>query len=157
MLALAQALLAFGTAVAAHAVVARITPASNRVVTFIIAGSVCGVALLTCSLAAESPLDDIVSSVILYALLCELYIFCFTFVTTSVSANILLLLRQGPESEDRLKNSYSGHQMALLRLERLCQSRLLQQQSPGTWVLTENGRSMANLFLALRRLFRHSE
>ena len=46
--------------------------------------------------------------ILLYAFLCELYIFCFTLVISSVSVTMLIMLRRGPISSSSLTSAKSS-------------------------------------------------
>ena len=87
---LAYSVLMLAIAVALHAVISRLWPKGNRVIQFLACGA-CAGALLVVTLYTASELGRLASTASLatYAFLCELYIFVFTLVTSSVSVSLL--------------------------------------------------------------------
>ena len=85
----------FLLAVLAHSTSSRLAPARNRVASFVLIGSLAGAALIALLRWETTPPDQLVAMVFTYMLLCELYLFCFTMVLGSISANLLMLERVG--------------------------------------------------------------
>ena len=83
----------FFAACLVHAVFCRCSLPGNSVVKFLGAGSLTGLGLINHEFHLYGHGTRAVSSVILYAFICELYLFLFTFVGTSVSASLLFKLR----------------------------------------------------------------
>lgn len=127
----------------------------NAVVRFAAIG--CGVGfILSAGLwPAYGVSMEIAAAILLFAFFCELYIFLFTLVLSSVSVNIMLRLRRGSISEPMLDEIYSGKAMIALRIDRLLQSGLLREVD-SLIEATERGRRLASLFNRFRRLFGHS-
>ena len=86
MMGLAVVWAFFGAAYLAHALVCRLRFGGNSVVKFVIVGSAARLALLGSKLRAGLPLAELWPEMLLYAFVCEVYIFLFTFTGTSVSA-----------------------------------------------------------------------
>jgi hypothetical protein len=151
--ALSYAVTSFFLVVIIHMICARVFSSVNRVKSFVAAAALIGCGLAVVALCRTS-LDIAISSLVLYAFLCELYLFAFTLALGSISANLLVRLRRGSLPLRRLNEHYSGELMTTIRLERLCQSGLLEGDSDG-WILTPRGRRLAKVFAKLRRFFRH--
>lgn len=94
--------------------------------------------------------------ILLYLFLCELYLFCVTFVYSSVSANLLLKLRQAAMSVDEIAQFYDNAQMASMRVERLCQVGWAVERDGTLWA-TPNGTKIAIIFQHIRNFFYHTE
>src|SRR6266852_9130409 len=86
---------------------------------FLLIGVPLGVALVAVSLACFGPTIPALAAILLYALLCELYIFLFTLVLSSVSATMLIMLREGPVDAARISSACDPREMVNLRLERM--------------------------------------
>ena len=95
-MAIVLALVTFVLAVLLHGLVMRVPLRLDSVRRFLLIGGPLGVVLVAVSLARFGPTLPGISAILLFALLCELYIFLFTLVLSSVSATILIMLRQGP-------------------------------------------------------------
>ena len=85
----------------------------------------------------------------LYAWLCEFYIFLFSFVRSSLSAEILIRLRA-----NSLPPAHQRPELTQLRLGNLERNGFLQLR-PGHLILTAKGRICVSLYRALRAFFRH--
>ena len=92
---------------------------------------------------------------LIFVLGCELYIFLFTLAMSSVSANILLRLRQGDLTDRELNAIYDSASMLDLRLSRLLQAQFVTQIDQ-QFEATARGRRLVGFFDLLRRLFRLS-
>lgn len=155
MAALSSAGVSFLIAVIVHLLCAYTLPSVNRVKSFLIVGILVGLVLGTLAFQRWSP-DISICALASYALLCELYLFAFTLALGSISANLLLRIRERPLPVVSLNQDYSGELMTALRLERLCASGLLQPGADG-WVLTNRGRQITECFSSLREFFRHDQ
>ncbi len=131
-----------------HALAVRMRPTGNRVHLFLVLGSLTGVALIW-QLAANTSLvlPAQVAAVLLYAFGCELYVFLFTFVTSSVS--VALLVSPGPG-----KPASAPAEMVRRRLAAMHTAGLLQMAA-GRCVLTPRARGLVRVYRGLRGFFRH--
>lgn len=139
----------FAFAVGLHAATARLKPAGNRVLQFLLAGGACGAALvlhLTRMKGITSP--EWLAGVAVYAFVCELYVFLFTFVTSSVS--VALLVGQG----DAGGPSLSPAEMVGQRLHTMSAAGLLDYHD-GRFQLNRRSSIMVAVYRGLRRFFRH--
>ena len=103
MIVALAALTTFVASVIVHLCTTRVWPRQNHVFSFLISGFVAGVILLLILLKTRSRLEALEAAVI-YAFACELYIFLFTFVVTSISVAILVWLKEdGRLPESRTK------------------------------------------------------
>jgi hypothetical protein len=149
------ALVYYGGAVAGHAVACRLTR-GNPITKFLMAGGAGGLALSCHLLLAAGPSLGLVAGLAAYAFACELYLFLFTMVGSSVSARLLLLLRQRNLSDDEIRDLYEPRGMVERRMERLVVAGLLRRDGTRCDV-TARGRRLACLFLAVKQFFRHPQ
>jgi hypothetical protein len=111
--------------------------------------------LLGLSLSVRAqPWVQILSSLLVYALICELYLFLFTLTISSVSANLLLALRRKALTEEELEEQYDSRKMVAQRLARLEAVGLLGR-SGDTLRPTPSGLRATARWAAFRRFFRH--
>jgi len=121
---------------------------------FLLVAAPLGVALMALSLARFGPTIPGIAAILLYALLCELYIFLFTLVLSSVSATLLITLRRGPLQASGIASVYEPREMVQLRLDRLLTHGLVERASD-RFSLTVKGERLHRVFLCLRRFFDH--
>jgi hypothetical protein len=142
---LAYSALMLVIAVALHAVVSRLWPKGNRVIQFLACGTCTG-ALLIAKLNAAPELGRLASTASLatYAFLCELYIFVFTLVTSSVSVSLLF----GGSAELLAPTA----DMVVKRVERMVGAGLVAREGESLR-LTHNGRRLVQVLAAARRVF----
>lgn len=141
-------------AVLLHGLVLRAPLRLDSVRRFLLVGVPLGVALVTVSLARFGPTIAGFAAILLYALLCELYIFCFTLVLSSVSATILIMLREGPVNGTRISSALDPREMVNLRLERMIKNSFIERRV-GRLLVTEKGMKLQRAFAVLRRFFGH--
>lgn len=141
-------------AVVLHSWVARARPAGNRVRQYLIVGAAAGLTLV-CHVA-ENPdlgLTARVALILAYAFGCELYIFLFTFVTSSVSVALLVARTAGPAPA--ASQSLPPADMVLRRLEAMHAAGLLQK-SADCYLLTAHSNRLVRLYRGLRAFFHPS-
>ncbi|TKS58084.1 MAG: hypothetical protein EWM73_03641 [Nitrospira sp.] len=153
-MAIVLALAAFVLAVLLHGLAMRAPLQLDSVRRFMLIGVPLGVALVTVSLARFGPTLPGIAAILLYALLCELYIFLFTLVLSSVSATMLIMLRRGPVQASALASVYDPQEMVQLRLDRLLRNGFVARAS-GRFSVTEKGERLHRIFTGLRRFFGH--
>jgi hypothetical protein len=139
-------------AILLHAAACRLTLAFGSVVRFLMVGSLCGLAAIVVMVTEYGLTADVVGATLAFA--AELYLFLFTMMLASVSANILALLSRGPASATDINDIYGDRAMAALRIERLLATALAQERD-GVISLTPRGHVIARLFAALRTAFSH--
>ena len=110
---------------------------------------------MAAQLATRSFDDAAVATLLLYALGCELYIFLFSMVSTSVSVSILLTLGANSITEQELQRVYSGRDMVARRLERLVTGGFLAPTPDGGYRITARGHRFIARFGYLRAFFGH--
>src|SRR5437588_6035442 len=104
--------LAVTGSVLVHALLTRAAPKQNTVILAVIGGLVTGLPLIIWAWWMFGPLStDFLSAVLIYAAICELYLFLFTLALSSVSANVLVRLIAGPQDRDELHSSYDSRIM----------------------------------------------
>lgn len=146
------ALPAFAAAVGLHALAVRLPLRMDSVTRFAIVGGLVAVLLGLHVLCAGPSLAG-VAALAVYAFACELYLFLFASIGTSVSARILLTLRDAPRTAAELERLYASAGMVEARFEKLRAVGLL---APAGSCLTPRGRCLARLFLVLKQFFRHA-
>jgi phosphate/sulfate permease len=149
------ALLAFGITVILHAVVCRLPIGLSVVLKLVMVGGAVGFGLAAVLALLFGLSISTLAGVVTYALACELYIFFFTLILSSVSAIWLRRLYRGSIESDALAEAYSPAWMVDTRLERLAENGFLDRTSDG-YRLTEKGLSLMRTFERLRRIFNHA-
>ena len=153
-MAIVLALAAFVLAVLLHGLAMRVSVRLDSVRRFLLVGIPLGVALVVVSLARFGPTIPGAAAILFYALMCELYIFLFTLVLSSVSATMLIMLRQGPVQVSALASVYEPREMVNLRLDRLLKNGMVERAA-GRLSLTGKGELLHRVFSSLRRFFGH--
>lgn len=148
------ALAAFILAVLLHGLVMRAPMKMDSVRRFLMVGAPLGLALVVFALTLLGFSVSGFAAILLYALLCELYMFCFTLVISSVSVTMLILLRQGPIESAGLASTYDPHEMVQLRVGRLIDTGLVERNG-GRLAVTVKGAKLHRTFNTLRRFFGH--
>ena len=145
----------FVVAVLAHTIWSRLAPGHSRLGSFLLIGAMAGFALAALLSSSATPLATLIAMLLTYMMLCELYVFCFTMVLGSVSANLLLRLRRRDLPLSNLHAEYSGAGMTALRVQRLVDAQLLASSDGHGWALTARGTRLARALSCLRHYFRH--
>jgi len=148
------AVLYFAAAVALHAIWSRLSPRPSVVVKFVVVGGVTGLVLHGHLLAVSGLTIGTLAGLLVFALVSELYIFCFTLIISSVSAIWLRRLHRGSIETAALAEAYSPTWMVDTRLDRLVENGFLARDGDG-YRLTEKGRSLIGTFGRLRAIFKH--
>jgi hypothetical protein len=149
-----SAAVAFALAIAAHAAVSRLRVPLNMVTRFVAPGAPIGIALLAVLLRSGNTGIEVIAGLLCYALTCEVYIFVFTMVSSSVTVSLLLRLRRGPAEWSQLDADYSDAIMVDGRMAKLEANGLITSSQAGVEV-TPRGEALVSSFDRLRRFFRH--
>ena len=144
----------FGLAVLLHGIAMRAPLRVDSVRRFLLVGVPLGGTLLLYPLVTLGFTTYALAPILLYAFLCELYIFCFTLVISSVSVTMLIMLRRGPITTSALTSTYDPRGMVRLRLERLIKQGFITRKGDRV-ALTAAGLRLHRTFVALQRFFRH--
>lgn len=155
-MAILSALAAFVLAVLLHGLIMRTPMQVDSVRRFLMVGVPLGLALVAYALVRFGPGPHAFAAILLYALLCELYLFCFTLVLSSVSATMLIMLRDGPITTLALASVYDPNKMVQLRLDRLLHNGFLER-TKGRLAVTAQGMKYHKVFTALRVFFGHGQ
>lgn len=150
---LGWALGAFIFSVFAQCMILRLTKLRNGMLAFVIAAFPLGLALIAV-LSGAYPADPAWAGVLLYAFLCELWMFVFSLTFSSVSASLLLHLHMRPMRRDKIDQLYDNRAMIQRRISWLGLIHAAVEKD-GRLVPTEKGRKLAGLFDALRGFFGH--
>lgn len=155
MIWLAGTLLLFVAALLGHALLSRMQMPPNIVLRFLLAGSVVGVGLvwwLYDKYGIAAP--QMWGGLLLYAFCCELYVFLFTLVISSISANLLINLFLRDMTDADIADLYDSRHMVAARLDRLVSVGLLDESSEGL-KLTKKGVQTVRIANRMKRFFRH--
>jgi hypothetical protein len=136
---------AFVTAVFIHAIVVRLVRRGTAVALFVVTGALVGAIWLAIVAARETRALPLIAAVLLFAFLCELYIFTFTLVANSVAVSLLLTVRAGCVSAAALEQMYRPEAMVQRRLDQLERAALLRR-SGGSLTLTAAGLRLISTF-----------
>jgi hypothetical protein len=143
----APSLLALLIAIAGHAGLRRIAPGLGSVSAFLLAGCVVGAALAAALFERWGLRMETWAALAAYAFACELYIFLFTLVGSSVSVAFLYRLRSGaPPAAD-------GRAMVTRRLQRMVTSGILEKTDTG-YRHTTRGARLLRAYRYFRAFFR---
>jgi hypothetical protein len=147
---------AFVVAILGHAGLSRWTRLRlNMVGRFVVVGAPVGLGLLLILVWQGRLGIELLAGLLAYALICELYIFVFTMISSSVSVSLLLKLRQGRADRRQLDTEYSDAAMVDGRLTKL-QANGLIAAVPDGYAVTPRGDGLVASFERLQRFFRHT-
>lgn len=141
----------FVAAVASHAAWRRRGVGGTAVSSFATSGLIWGAATGAATYVVVGPSTAAVA-LLAYALVCEVYIFLFTFVTHSVSALVLAALKDGPRGVQELEQLCNPEGMVLKRRKRMLETGLLEPSLPDARV-TDRGRRLILVFDRLNGFF----
>lgn len=150
-------ILALVVAISGHAMLSRADRVpGNMVLKFLAPGLAAGAGLIVWLLSTDlgEPIEAI-AALLAYACCCELYLFLFTMVSSSVTCSLLMRLSHGEVMASDLDALYREEDMVSLRMQKLVNNQLLSRSSVG-YVLTARGETLLSVFERLRTVFRHS-
>lgn len=150
-----NSILFFGISLIVYFCLARCLSKFNRMFLFISSGLSVGLLLICWEIYSLAFIGiRLISVVLLYACLCEFYIFLMGLSLASISASILIKLQKVSMSESEIEKAYSSESMVLGRLERLLNGGYLSEYG-GSLQLTEKGKRVAGLYRIFQRFFQH--
>ena len=150
---LVWALSALAIAIVGQMPVMRLTGLRNAMVAFILLGAPIGLVLITV-LIQTYPIDRAAAGVLLYAFLCEIWMFIISSSFSSVSANLLLNLRGGTMHGDEIDRLYDNHAMIGQRVQWLSHIGAAVEID-GRLLPTRRGLWVVQVFNRLRHFFDH--
>jgi hypothetical protein len=145
----------FALAVFLHGAAVRLPLRIDAVRRFLLVGFPVGCVLLLYTVRTFGFTVFAFAPVLLYAFACELYIFCFTLVISSVSVTMLIMLRGGPIPASAMASVYDPGRMVELRLARLIKQGFVVQEGE-RFAVTPAGIRLHRTFTGLQRFFRHA-
>jgi hypothetical protein len=149
-------LLALLCAVLAHAALTRAARMpGNMVVKFVVPAGAIGLALAATLVSQYGHNLPLLAGLLIYAFGCELYIFLFTLVSSSVTVSVLLRLGADRLTRSQIDALYDERQMVAGRITRLVRNGWLVETASG-YVLTRRGLTVLHAFARLRRFFGHA-
>jgi hypothetical protein len=147
----------FLTSLVLHAVACRLPLNADRVIRFLAVGTGVGLVLLLSTMQRYGLFAiETVAAILVYALLCELYLFLFTVTISSISANLLVRLRSGDMTLSEIEQRYDSRKMVQARLDRLESTGFLHYDG-GRILIAGKGARFLSVFQSLRRFFRHAD
>lgn len=149
------ALAMFTVTLTIHSTWARVQSRLSLVIRFLCTGAAIGVAHVVLSLVIFGFTDKTISATLVYAVLCELYIFLFTLAANGVSIALMDRLADGSADPETLDAKYSEISMVERRVEQLQTGGLLAEHD-GRLQLLPKGRSLVRAFVLLRAFFCHA-
>jgi hypothetical protein len=153
-------LMSFILAIISHAVLSRLMPYANRVILFMVVGIAVGSSLIYLNHTLYNLFSiETAASALLYAFLCELYLFLFTFALASISANLLQHMSIKSLSANEIEAIYDSRKMVLNRYNRLISNGLIIMDSAGIegegFIISPKGLKLLNSLIFLRTIFKH--
>lgn len=147
-------IIAFALAITSQTVLVRRLRRRHAIVAFVGAGIPIGLVLIVALFFSTRSTDMSISGTLIYAFLCELWMFTLSVTFSSFAAKLMMLLRQRPltfEEIDRL----SDHRTIILdRMNWLADIGAAVKQNDSL-IPTGGGRKLARLFNASRSFFGH--
>ncbi len=143
-------------AIILHATSCRLPRSRNSVIRFLIVGSTVGVVLIAVLTLVYGLSPQLIAGVLIYAFLCELYIFLFTLAMSSISANLLLNLSYGSMTQQQIDHNYDSSLMLTKRVNRMVINGLIKDTGHEIR-LTLRGRRLLQMLERLRTFFHHTE
>jgi hypothetical protein len=140
-------------AIVGHAGLRRAAPRLGSVIGFLAMGSLIGAGLAVLLLLRWGWAVETWAVLACYAFACELYIFLFCSISSSISASLLYRLRLGAVCRADMEAHRTGHAMVQRRLSRMVSARLLEP-SEGGYRPTASGLRLAQAFRRMRIFFR---
>jgi hypothetical protein len=140
-------LAAFVLAILGHAALRRAAPRVGSVGGFLLVGALMGAGLAGLLAQRDGLALHSWAALASYAFACELYIFLFSSVSSSVSASFLYRLRSGKPP------AVSGTAMVARRLERMLSAGILEKTSSG-YRATARGARLLRAYRSLRGFFK---
>jgi hypothetical protein len=153
---LIASLVAFMAGLAIHAILCRFPVARGGALgKFLAGGALIGLILTAIIFWIYGFSTFSIASLLLYAALCELYLFLFNSVKTSISANLLVLLAERELTELEIHQTYDDRTMVERRIDRLRAAGLVKLGPEGLQV-TAKGEHLLMILSSMRRFFRHA-
>jgi len=142
----------FSISVISHSIVQRYIK-SNSVISFTIISSFLGLILFWKSYSDFFISIQSLSILFSYFFMCELYIFFFTLIMSSISANIILDL--GFDKKIKISNEITNYEkMVDARVTRLLNNKFLIE-TDGVLSITNKGKVLNRSFFYMKNFFRH--
>lgn len=147
----------FVLAVLSLGLLVRVFVNFNRVFLFLGSGGVIGIALVGILFREYGFSIRFISGSLCYAGLCELYIFLFTMVGTSISATLLTKCAKGTYSLEKIDQLFSSEFMVESRINTLEKRKFIKKNADQEqlYILTEQGQRLVRHFVTLQSFFNH--
>lgn len=146
---------AFAVAILLHGLVVRLALRVDSVRRFLLVGFPIGIFVVASAFALFGMTIRGFAAIFLYAFLCELYMFVFTLVLSSVSATMLIMLRRRSVKASAFTSAYDPREMVFLRLERLLRNGFVERVD-GRLAVTSKGMTVHKAFKRLQQFLGHT-
>jgi hypothetical protein len=148
-----EGLIGFVGVLVLHAIATRLPPPRQTVPKVIAIGALVGLVLAAWLFSRYGLGINTWAGLLLFGLLVELYVFCFTLTMNSVSTRLMILLRGGPRGISALALHADRDSLVSRRVDTLVANGFLENGPTGPSV-TAKGRRALRLFGRLRAFFR---
>ena len=138
-----------------HSVLCRFYMQINRVIKFVLIFIpiwICLLWLLSNKYGIFSL--ETFAGILTYSFLCELYVFLFTMILSSISANILHQLLKVKMPITTLINMYNSKDMVQNRITRLIETGLLNEKE-NRYLITPKAKHLLKVFNYAKKIFKH--
>lgn len=149
---IASGLCAFAAAVLISAIIVRLPGLARPVPIFVLIGGIIGFLFTGYSLWRYGPDATVISSALVYAFFCELYLFLFTLAGNSVSLRLLTEVSTRKLRAADIAAYYQADAMVERRFAQLRTAGLVGGDA-GAMILTRQGQLLVGAFKALRAMF----
>lgn len=143
----------FIMAILLHGFICHVIKIGTTVTKFLFVGCAIGIFIIWYNFKVYGFNLEFFAVVLTYGFLCELYIFLFTFIASSISVSILTRLNAGENDFNVLSNNYSGKVMVANRIRRLEELSMLFTQDNALQI-SKKGECLVINFNRLRNFFR---
>jgi hypothetical protein len=147
--------ISFILAIFLHGLSIKLQMRIDSVRRFLCIGTVIGMNLFLISFLLFSLSSKFFASLAIYAFLCEIYIFIFTLVISSVSVSILIILENNSVQLTEIERLYQSGDMVKLRIQRLINVGYLVREGDNLF-LSKRGERLVGKFSLLRKFFNHT-
>lgn len=149
-------LMAFVCAMLINALVVRWLSSISPATCFLLIGSFLGVGLLALLMTFTTPVLEAATSLLVYATLCEFYLFVMSVVGTSIAARMIQIIGARPTTEADIAATMDESALLEVRFRRLMERGLIQPKPDGSYAVTAKGQKTAAAANLARKFFGHS-
>jgi hypothetical protein len=153
-MAIESSIFALAVAILLHGSLVRLFKGINTVICFILEGVFVGLLLFLYLIYYEGISYILFASLLIYMLACEIYIFIFTLVMSSISANIILGIGDKKMNLYKYEGESIYIEMVQERVSRLESNGFIEKSKSG-YLVTPKGYFLNQKFIRLKYFFKH--